>query len=194
MRIILTDDVVGVGDIGDIVKVRAGYARNFLIPTGVAIEAASANARQVAHHQRQIDAKKKRLQTAAEARGKELQGLKPELSLRVGSGGKVFGSITSRDIAAKLSELGFEIDRRRVLLGDPLKRIGAHKVKVKLHADVVTEIEISLVPTQASSAEEAQEAEAARIAFESKVAEAQEGAEEDDALDQDGIDDEDDDE
>ena len=182
MRVILTDDVVGVGDIGEMVKVRSGYARNFLIPRGVAIEAASASAKQIAHHQRQIDAKKKRLQSAAEERAKQLKATKTELSLRVGTGGKVFGSITARDIAAKLAENGFEVDRRRVLLGDPIKKIGTHTVRVKLHADVVSEIEVNVVPAQVSQGEEEKEVRKALKTFEEKLDDFAED-EEDEALD-----------
>jgi len=180
MRVILTDDVVGVGDIGEVVNVRAGYGRNFLIPNGIAIEAASANAKQIEHHQRQIEAKKKLLQGAADKRAKELAALKPELSLRVGTGGKVFGSLTARDIAAKLLEAGFEVDRRRVLLGDPIKRIGTHSVKVKLHADVIAEVEVVVKPLQVKQSEEEREAQKALAALEERVEEAAaEGSEED---------------
>lgn len=171
MRVILTDDVVGVGDIGEIVNVRPGYGRNFLIPRGIAIEAASANAKQIAHHQRQIDAKKKVLKNAAEERRKELEALKLEISLRVGSGGKVFGSVTSRDIAAKLAEAGFEIDRRRVILGDPIKKLGSQKVKVKLHADVISEVEVVVTPLEVKQEEEDREAAKEIAAVEERFAE-----------------------
>ncbi|MCB0325560.1 MAG: 50S ribosomal protein L9 [Bdellovibrionales bacterium] len=182
MKIILTDDVVGVGDIGETVQVKPGYARNFLIPRGFAIEAETRNARQVAHRMRQIEAKKKRLKGDAEGRGKQLGALRPEMPLRVGSGGKVFGSVSARDLAAKLTEMGFEIDRRRVLLAEPIRKLGTHKVKIKLHSEVVVTIEVEVVAAEATKAEEDRAVEAGRQAIEARFAARED---EDDSFDDD---------
>ncbi len=154
MKIILTDDVVGVGDIGEAVSVKSGYARNYLIPQGLAIEAEAASAKAIAHRMRQIEAKKNQLKTDAEKRAEDLQSRTVELGLRVGSGGKVFGSINSRNIADKLNEDGFEIDRRRIQLGEPIRKIGTREVNVKLHADVIVPVTVNISALAATKEEE----------------------------------------
>ena len=175
MKVILTDDVVGVGDIGEAVSVKSGYARNFLIPQGLAIEAEAASAKAIAHRMQQIEAKKNRLKNLAERRATELAQYTVELGLRVGSGGKVFGSINSRHIAEHLTEKGFEIDRRRIQLGEPIKRIGSREVNVKLHAEVIVPITVHIAALAATKEEEEQETQAAKeeleAAAESRLAE-----------------------
>lgn len=177
MQVILTEDVVGVGDIGETVTVKPGYARNFLIPRGVAIETASSSAKQIAHVSRQIEAKKRRLKGAAEERGRELAARTVEFTLRVGSGGKVFGSVGNRDIAAALSAQGIEIDRRRVLLSEPIRSIGDHSVRVKLHAEVTVPLTVRVTKAQATEGEEQEETDEARAELEAAAAERAEGAE-----------------
>jgi large subunit ribosomal protein L9 len=162
MKIILTEDVVGLGDIGEAVVVRSGYARNFLIPRGFAIETETSSAKAVAHKMRQIDAKKRRMKKDAEERATSLSNISIELELRVGSGGKVFGSISAKQIADKLVELGHDIDRRRVLLVEPIRKIGQRKVRIKLHAEVITEIDVVTKAISATSSEEEQETREAR--------------------------------
>lgn len=171
MNIILTDDVVGLGDIGQTVRVKPGYARNFLIPRGLAIEAGSRSAAVVGHKMRQIEKKKKLMKEGANALAEKLRNVGLQLELRVGSHGKVFGSITSRDIADKLKAEGYDIERRRVLLGDPIKKLGVHFVNVKLHADVKGQVKVEIVQRAATREEEEREAKLALASFESKVAE-----------------------
>ena len=120
MKVILTDDVVGLGDIGEAVSVKPGYARNYLVPRGKAIESGSANARQIEHHMRAIEAKKKHMQGEADAVAKDLLSKKVVLHLRVGESGRVFGSINRKAIADALNEQGFKVDRRRVQLAEPI--------------------------------------------------------------------------
>lgn len=183
MKIILTDDVVGVGDIGETVSVRAGFARNFLIPRGVAIESETASAKEIAHRMLQIEAKKRKLRKEAEQRAQQVAGIVLECAIRVGSGGKVFGSVGTRQIAEKLQEQGIEVDRRRVLLVEPIKKLGSRKVKVKLHADVVVEIDVNVVPMAATDAEEQVETDSARQAMEDAAEQrrAEEDSEDDDS-------------
>lgn len=170
MKVILTDDVVGVGDIGESINVRPGYARNYLIPRGLAIESEAASARSIAHKMRQIEAKKKRMKGTAESRAKDLAAVEVVMELRVGSNGKAFGSIGARDIAAKLTALGFELDRRRVLLAEPIRKLGEHVVGVRLHQEVQTDVKIIVNPREFSKEEEEQLAEKARQNIETKVA------------------------
>lgn len=154
MKVILTDDVVGLGDIGESIQVRPGYARNFLIPRGLAFESGSATAKVMAHRMRQVESKKKALKEQAESRASKLRGFVVPLELRVSEGGRVFGSVTARDIAAKMSELGHDIDRRRVMITDAIKKLGEHAVAVKLHQDVETEIKVVISARTMTRAEE----------------------------------------
>ena len=162
MEIVLTQDVVGLGDVGQKVIVKSGYARNYLLPQGMAVEIGSASARQAAHKMKQVEAKKKRFKVEAEKLVDKLKSLKLELGLRVGKSGKVFGSLSTRDIAAKLQESGFDIDRRRVLLTEPIKKIGQQNVKVKLHPEVTTEIKIDVIAIKPTKEEEKLEATEAK--------------------------------
>ena len=162
MEIVLTQDVVGLGDVGQKVIVKSGYARNYLLPQGMAVEIGSASARQAAHKMKQVEAKKKRFKVEAEKLVDKLKSLKLELGLRVGKSGKVFGSLSTRDIAAKLQESGFDIDRRRVLLTEPIKKIGQQNVEVKLHPEVTTEIKIDVIAIKPTKEEEKLEATEAK--------------------------------
>jgi len=168
MKIILKEDVVGVGDIGETVSVKAGFARNYLIPRGFAMEAQTTSAKVIAHKMRQVEAKKKRMQSAAEEHAEKMNNVSVTLPLRVGSGGKVFGAITTRDIAQKLGEQGFEIDRRRVLLSEPIKKTGTHFVEVKLHPEIKVRIRLDVEVATATKEEEEKETAGAREALERK--------------------------
>ena len=161
MKVILKEDVVGLGDIGESVKVRPGYARNFLIPRGMAFEADTASAKQVAHKMLGVEAKKKKLKGAAADIAQRVRDVVIELELRVGAGGRVFGSVSSRDIAAKLAEAGFEIDRRRIVLHESIKKIGTHFVKIKLHPEV--ESQLKIVINERAATKEEEETEAAHV-------------------------------
>ena len=182
MRVLLTDDIVGVGDIGESVSVRPGFARNYLIPRGLAIETGAASAKSIAHRMRQIEAKKKQLQSVATEKANELSNKTVELTLRVGKGGKVFGSITARHIAEALTEQGFEVDRRRILLNEPIKRIGSREVKVKLHPEVVTNLAVNVSAVDATAEEQQREADEAKQKIEAAADARQEEGSEEEAL------------
>lgn len=169
MKILLTEDVVGLGDIGETVKVKAGYGRNFLIPNGKALEVETKRGKQAQHRARQLEAKKNHLKTKAEDYKTKIEKASVVLELRVATGGKVFGSATSRDIAASLEKLGFEIDRRRIQLSEPIKKIGTHAVKIKLHADVHAEVNVTVNATSATKEEEELEASSAKKKVEAAV-------------------------
>ena len=154
MEVLLSEDIPGLGDMGERVRVKGGYARNFLIPRGIAVEAGGNNASVLDHKKRGIESKKRKMRVAAEATSSSLSKVKITLGLRVASGGKVFGSIRRKDIADALTEQGFEIDRRRILLDEPIRTIGSHAVKVKLHADVTAPINVEVEKLEASKEEE----------------------------------------
>ena len=162
MKVLLADDVVGLGDIGETVNVKPGYARNFLIPRKLAIETQSIGANEAQHKIRQVEAKKRRLKGVAEERGKALSELSITIDLRVGEKGRVFGSISARDIAAKLAEIGYELDRRRVLLTEPIKKLGEHTIRVKLHQDVESTVKLLVQPRESTKEEEEKDVEGAR--------------------------------
>lgn len=166
MKVILTDDVVGLGDIGETVQVRPGYARNFLIPRGLALETAAASARVVAHRMQQIEVKKRKLKSSAAGLGEQLRSLSLEIGLRVGTAGRVFGSIGTRDIAAELQKQGFDIDRRRVVLTEPIKKLGTHFVNVRLHPEVQASVKVQVIEIAASKEEEEKVANSVRESLE----------------------------
>lgn len=177
MRVILADDVVGVGDVGSTVKVKPGFARNFLIPRGLAFECEGASARMLAHRMRQIEAKKRRMKGDAEKQAQRVREAELVFTLRVGSGGKVFGSIGAKDIAAALGEKGLEVDRRRVQLHDAIRKIGTHFVTVKLHPEVQAQAKIVIKSVAATKAEEEAETASAKQSIEEQ-AQAREAASE----------------
>lgn len=176
MQIILTEDVVGVGDIGETIRVKPGFARNYLIPRGLAVEANAASARKAAHQARLIEAKKAKLRSAAEELSQRLSAATVITELRVGVGGKVFGSITARDLADQLTALGFDIDRRRILLPEPIKKLGTQEVRVKLHPDVISRVKVTVNARGASQEEVEQEVEEARTHMEERAAAASDEA------------------
>jgi large subunit ribosomal protein L9 len=162
MEILLVEDVAGVGDIGEIISVRPGFARNYLIPKGVAVEARAGNSGSLQHKMKQILAKKKRLKDEAQKNADTWRQLVVQMTLRVGTGGKVFGSINSKDISEALKEQSIEIDRRRILLGEPLRKLGRFSVSVKLHAEVTSQFTVEITASAATEEEEKKAAEEAR--------------------------------
>ena len=159
MRVILRDDVVGLGDIGQEVNVKAGYARNYLIPQELAIEAGAKKASAVAHQMKQIQKRKNEKKVDCEKVADKLRDIELPQELRVSSSGKVFGSVTNRMIAEALQAEGFEIDRRRVLLAEPIKKLGVHFVGVKLHPEVQVQLKVKVVEKAATAEEEQSEAD-----------------------------------
>jgi large subunit ribosomal protein L9 len=146
MEVILREDVAGLGIIGDVVKVKPGYARNFLLPRGLAVMADRRNLGQLEHHKRIIAAKKARERGDIEGRAKQIQGLVVETEVRAGKGGRLFGSVTNLDVKKLLDDKGFDIDRRRIELKDPIKSIGEFEVLVKVGQDVTAAVTLVVKP------------------------------------------------
>ncbi|RMD84926.1 MAG: 50S ribosomal protein L9 [Candidatus Dadabacteria bacterium] len=166
MEVILREDVPGLGIIGDVVKVRPGYARNYLLPRGLAVVADRRNLKRLEHERRIIEAKKKRERGAHEALAAELTQLKLEIEARAGKTGKLFGSVTNMDVQRLLAERGYDIDRRRIELHDPIKEIGEYEVSVRVGQDVRATVKLVVKPFggmlegSGEEATEAKEAEA----------------------------------
>jgi large subunit ribosomal protein L9 len=149
MQIVLRDDVDNLGRKGDLVEVADGYARNFLVPKGLAIKATPGAQKQADAMRRNRDAQEVRTREAANALAERLAGGTIEVKARAGEGGRLFGSVTAADIADAVQEqLGIEIDRRRLDLDEPLKELGAVDVRLRLHTDVHATIHVAVVAAQ----------------------------------------------
>ncbi len=145
MKVILREDVETLGKAGDVVKVADGYGRNYLIPKRLAVLADVRNLRALEHDRRVIGARAKKTRKTAEELGGKLSSLFLTIPAKAGEGGKLFGAVTSRDIAQALEQAGVPVDRKMVLLDEPIKQIGEYKVKVKAGTEMVPEISVKVV-------------------------------------------------
>ncbi len=145
MEVILREDVAHLGKTGDLVTVRDGYARNYLIPRGLAYPATDANKRRIEAERERRAARLATQRAQAESLAERLGAASLTFTARAGEGEKLFGSVTAADIAAKLQELGFEVDKRRVELEEPIRMIGIYKVPVRLDAGVMAEVRVWVV-------------------------------------------------
>jgi len=146
MQIILMEKVINVGQLGDIVKVKNGYARNFLIPQGKAKRATTANMAEFEARRAEFESADKVKLEAAQARGEKLAGLTLQIVQKAGVDGKLFGSVTNADIVVALAAQGFEVEKSQVRMSEGhLKQIGDHPVNVALHTDVVVGITVSVL-------------------------------------------------
>lgn len=145
MQIILKEDVEKLGNIGDIVEVKRGYARNYLLPKDIAVEATAKNLNQLEHHKRVIAAKIKRIQKESETLADKIGQISVTLHHKAGEEEKLFGSVTSMEIADALKEQGIDIDKRKIALDEPIKRLGEYEVAVKLSGGVSAKIKVSVL-------------------------------------------------
>lgn len=145
MDVILRQDVEKLGKTGDIVTVKDGYARNFLLPRGMAFEATSGNRRRLEAERLQREKKAAAEGDAARALAARLEPVSLTFTMKAGDGDKLFGSVTSTDIAERLKAEGFEIDRKAVELEEPIKALGVYKVPIRLHHDAKPEIRVWVV-------------------------------------------------
>ena len=146
MKIILREDVEQLGKAGEIVKVKDGFGRNYLIPRKLAVLANVRNMKALDHDRRTIETRAKKTRKTAEATAAALSAVSLTLPAKAGEEGKLFGAITSRDIAEALGKAGVTVDRKAIQLADPIKQVGDYKVKVRVAADVFPEISVSVVP------------------------------------------------
>ncbi len=141
-NVILRENVDGLGIIGDVVNVKAGYARNFLVPQGLANVANARNVKELEHQKRQLSRKLEKVTKDAEAVKARIEKVTCAFTQRASEEGKLFGSVTSMDLEAKLQSSGIEIDRKKIQLGEPIKSLGEHIVPVKLDAGVIAELKV----------------------------------------------------
>lgn len=146
MKIILADDVHGLGHRGDTVAVKPGYARNYLFPQGFAYEATSANLRRLSEEKKKYDERILGEKVVAEQVAGKVTGMTVSITKKAGEGDQLYGSVTAGEIADALAARGITLDRRRVELEEPIKRLGSHKVHVRLHRDVAAELTVEVLP------------------------------------------------
>lgn len=144
MKVILQENIDTLGQIGDIVKVAPGYARNYLLPRGLAIEATEKNAKALEHTKRQLAYKKNKALEAAKLLAGKLEAVTVALTHQAGEEGKLFGSVTTMDIASFLKQQGFEIDRKKMVLAEPIKQLGDYTVPVKIHPEVIANLKVQV--------------------------------------------------
>lgn len=144
-RVILRTDVDNLGQAGDLVEVKPGFARNFLIPQGLAYAATEGNVRRLEQERRQARVSEARRAERAEDLAAAIEGVSVSFNVRAGEEGKLFGSVTNADIADELAKEGVMIDRRDILLEEPIKELGVFRVPVHVHGDVRPELTVWVV-------------------------------------------------
>ena len=145
MEIILRQAVENLGKPGDVVKVKSGYARNYLLPHGLAYEATPGNLKRIQQERDRLEAAENERRGTAQGLAEKLEQVSLTFSARVGEEGKLFGSVTASDIAAQLEAQGFHIEKRQIALHDPIKALGVYRVPVRLHADVKPEVRVWVI-------------------------------------------------
>jgi len=145
MEIILREDVQHLGKVGEVVKVKDGYARNFLLPKGLAYPATEANKRKIAFEGERLAKQRASEKSAAESEASRLADVHLTFPVKVGEEDKLFGSVTARDIQRKLEELGIKVDKRKIDLHEPIRELGDFQVGIKIHPDVRPEVRVTVV-------------------------------------------------
>ncbi|HEX8136123.1 MAG TPA: 50S ribosomal protein L9 [Pyrinomonadaceae bacterium] len=172
-QVLLREDVDNLGARGEIVRVKAGYARNYLLPRRLAVEATASNVKQIEQERAALLKKEARERAGAELQAAELKQLSLQFQRRVGEHGLLYGSVTSMDIAEALKERGYELDRRRIRLPEAIKEVGEYSVQVRLHRDVHVDLPVVVTgegTAQAGSAATEAGAEAAGAATDATAA------------------------
>jgi large subunit ribosomal protein L9 len=148
MKVILKENIESLGHIGDIVKVAPGYARNYLLPKGFVIEATTKNAKALEHAKRQMEYKKNKVLEQAKGIAAKIEALNLILVHPAGDEGKLFGSVTNMELAEQLKAQGVDIDRKKIVLADPIKHIGEFTVPVKIHPEVTASLKVNVVKAE----------------------------------------------
>ena len=146
MEVILREDVQSLGKAGALVRVKPGYARNFLLPRGLAFEATEGNKKRILAESKAREARTAQDRAEARAVADQLAGVAVTVQAKAGEGERLFGSVTAQDIAAALERAGHAIDKRKIELPHPIKQLGEHQVPVRLHAEVQAVLRVTVVP------------------------------------------------
>jgi large subunit ribosomal protein L9 len=146
MKVILKSDVKDLGNVGEVVNVKDGFARNFLVPKGLAVEASTKNVKVFEHEKRKIQEMARKVKAGAAGLAEKIAAAKITIKAKAGDEDKLFGSVTSMDIADALKAEGIEVDKKRIHLDEPIKRLGEYSVAVKLHSEVSAQLNVQVVP------------------------------------------------
>ena len=146
MEVILREHVDNLGRRGDVVKVATGYARNYLLPRKLALPVTTGSQRQIERERANAEARDAEEKAGAEALSQRMAALDISIARRVGDNKTMYGSVTSADVAQALKTKGFEVDKRKIVLSEPIKSVGEHAIAVKIHRDVTAEVKIKVVP------------------------------------------------
>lgn len=184
MEVLLREDIDNLGDRGEIVRVRAGYGRNYLLPRGLAVQASAASVRQIENEKRVLAKREAREKTAAEQAVKEFEGGTVAFERKVGEEGRLFGSVTVLDIVHALEAQGKKVDRHKIRLKDPIKQVGEFDVPIRLHRDVITTVKVVVTPEGGFPAPEEAAAEAPAAAAAPEAEPVETGAEGEDEYDE----------
>jgi large subunit ribosomal protein L9 len=155
MKVILIDEIRGLGTRGDVVNVKEGYARNYLLPKNLAREATPGNLKSIEHERKKWGLLAQKEKETAQKAAESVKGTKITVQKRVGENGQLFGSVTTNEIADALHAKGIEVDKRRIELAHPIKSLGMHDVEVRLHHDISAQIQVEVVPLGVEKFEEA---------------------------------------
>ena len=145
MKLILTEDVPNLGSLGDTIEVKAGYGRNYLIPKGMALLATGKASKELRHRLHYLEKLRAGKVALANEQAEKLNAIKYEIVRKAGLGGKLFGSVTNRDLLELLKENGFELERRAILLNTPIRNVGTHEFSVRVHTEVSVTLQIKVI-------------------------------------------------
>ena len=176
MKLILRADVENLGSLGDVVEVKPGYGRNYLLPQGLAMVASPANLKVFEQERNKLQARMDALRAEARGLAARLEALKVVIPMHVGENDKLYGSVTSTIIGDAIAEQGLVVDRRRILMDAPIRTLGEHPVRVRLHADVIAVVPVQVVSDHQPEVTEEELAAAEAEAVAEAVAEAEAGA------------------
>jgi len=145
MEVILKEDIANLGKIGEVVRVRDGYARNYLLPRGLVLEANQKNIKTFEHHKKLVADQKQKVMRHAHAVGDELAGVSLTIPMRTGEEGRLFGSVTNIQIEKALKAKGLNVDRRKIHLDEPIKTLGDYEIAIRLSADLTVPLKLSVI-------------------------------------------------
>ena len=145
MKVILKEEVKSIGSMGQVVDVSDGFARNYLVPRGLAVEANLKNIRSLEHEKKVIQEKAKKVKNSVQDLADRLANMTVVIKTKAGEEGKLFGSVTTMDIAEQLKNQGIEIDKKKISLDEPIKRLGTYAVNLKLHSEITAQVNMQVI-------------------------------------------------
>lgn len=155
MKVILKEDIINLGDMGNVVEVKNGFGRNYLIPRDLAVEANTKNIKQLEHQKKLLKSKISKVKKEADVLSGRISSINISIDVKSGEDGKLFGSVTSKDIAEAIAAQGIEVDKRKINLPEPIKRLGEYEVSVKVRQDVIATVKLEVKSSEVVAAPEA---------------------------------------